>query len=300
MAGYGARRLGFPDHQARRLMYVVVLGPYTLVAFLALWDLELTGRYALLPLIGFFLMCVGAAVGVILSRSLGLNRGESGAFAIACGASNLGFTMGGTVNFVLFGEYGLALATIFTAFWNFGLVFILYPIARHYGTADRQPVWKLLVANFADIRSLPLLGVFAGLALNLGGVSRPEAVEDYPVVTVLILGGVVIAFFTTGLRLYFSRVTGNVRLYGLVAGVKFIVLPATAALILIGLEFTGWEFPETANRVVLVQASTAVGVYAVIIANLFHLDDRFASVLFFTNTVFYLVVVLPVVVVFLG
>ncbi len=298
--GYAARRLGFPDALSRKLMYVVVLGPYTLVGFLAIWELELAGRYVLLPMIGFLLMGVGAAVGVMFSRQLGLNRGEAGAFAMACGASNLGFTMGGTVNFVLFGEYGLALASIFTAFWNFGLVFILYPIARHYGTAARQPVWRLLVANFCDIRSLPLLGVASGLVLNLSGISRPEAVERYHLVTAFIIGGVVIAFFTTGLRLHFSGMSGRFQLYGLVAGVKFVLLPVTAGLILIVLELAGWGFPYTANRVVLVQATTAVGVYAVIISNLFHLDDRFASTLFFTNTVFYLIVVLPIVVFLLG
>ncbi len=296
LAGYGARRMGFPDQLARRMMYLVVLGPYTAVAFFALWELELTGRYALLPLIGFVLMAVGAAVGVLLSRPLGLTRGESGAFAMACGASNLGFTMGGTVNFVLFGEYGLALASIFTAFWNFGLVFILYPIARHYGTADRQPLWKLLVANFWDLRSLPLLGVLAGLTLNLSGLARPDWVDRFHLVTILIIAGVIIAFFTTGLRLHFSQMSAHYRLYGWVAGVKFILLPATAAVILLVLHAAGLNFPETANRVVLVQASTAVGVYAVIIANLFDLDDRLASVLFFTNTVFYLALVLPAVV----
>ena len=78
VTGYGARRTGFPELLARRLMYLVVLGPYTAVAFLALWDLELTGRYALLPLIGFVLMAIGAAVGVLLSRPLGLNRPQPG------------------------------------------------------------------------------------------------------------------------------------------------------------------------------------------------------------------------------
>ena len=296
LAGYGARRTGFTDRLARRLMYLVVLGPYTAVAFLALWDLELTGRYALLPLIGFVLMAVGAAVGVLLSRPLGLNRGQSGAFAMACGASNLGFTMGGTVNFVLFGEYGLALASIFTIFWNFGLVFILYPIARHYGTAERQPLWKLLAANFRDIRSLPLLGVLAGVTLNLSGIARPDWVDRIHLVTIMIIGGVVIAFFTTGLRLQFSRMNLYYRLYGWVAGVKFLLLPATAALILLALHGLGLTFPETANRVVMVQASTAVGVYAVIISNLFDLDDELAGVLFFINTVFYLAVVLPLVI----
>ncbi len=300
LSGYGARRLGFPDRWARRMMYVVVLGPYTIVAFLALWELELTGRYALLPLIGFVLMGVGSVAGIRLAGAIGLTRGESGAFAVACGASNLSFTMGGTVSFVLFGEYGLALASIFTAFWNFGMVFILYPVARHYGASEYQPIWKLLIANFRDIRSLPLLGVLAGIALNLSGVERPGAVERYHVVTVSIIAGVFIAFFTTGLRLYFTQLAGRLALFGLVACVKFLLIPATALLLLGILEVVGLGLPGTANRVVLVQASTAVGIYAVIISNLFHLDDKLASVLFFTNTVFYLVVILPLVVFLLG
>lgn len=298
--GYGARRLGFPDHWSRRLMLFLLLGPYTLVGFLALWGLELAGQHALLPLIGFVLMAVGAFVGIMLARALGLNRGESGAFAMACGASNLGFTMGGTVNFVLFGETGLALASIFTSFWTFGLVLILYPIARYYGTSDRQPIWRLLWANFYDVRSLPLLGVLAGIACNLLGLQRPEAVERYHLMTLLIIGGVFIAFFTTGLRLYFTRMRHKAALYGIVAAVKFLLLPAAAALILIILDIAGLGLAEPGNRVVLVQASTAVGIYAVIIANLFYLDDKMATRLFFTNTVLYLLIILPAVVLLLA
>lgn len=298
--GYGARRLGFPDRLVRRLMLFLVLGPYTLVGFLALWGLELAGQHALLPLIGFVLMAVGAFAGIMLARVLRLNRGETGAFAMACGASNLGFTMGGTVNFVLFGETGLALASIFASFWTFGLVIILYPIARYYGNSERQSVWRLLWANFHDVRSLPLLGVLAGIACNLSGLPRPEAVERYHVITLMIIGGVVIAFFTTGLRLYFTRTRHGAALFSIVATVKFLLLPATAGLILLILHLTGLGLSEPGNRVVMVQASTAVGIYAVIIANLFYLDDKMASRLFFANTVLYLLVVLPLVVLLLG
>lgn len=300
MVGYGARRFGFPDRSARQLMYLVVLGPYSLVGFLALWQLDLTPRLASLPVLGFLLMGVGAAAGVGIARVLRMKGGEAGALAMACGASNIGFTMGGAVNFVLFGEDGLALASIYTATWNFGLVFLLYPVARHYGTTGREPIWRLLVANFVDIRSLPLLGVAVGLTLNIGEFQRPEFIDRYHIVTVLIVSGAFIAFFTTGLRLHFSSLAGNLKLYGLVAGVKFLLLPAMAGLFLGLLHLAGLGVSDTATRVVFVQASTAVGVYAVIISSLFHLDDKLAGILFFTNTVIYLVVILPLIVFLLG
>ena len=48
------------------------------------------------------------------------------------------------------------------------------------------------------------------------------------------------------------------------------------------------------------QASTPTAIYAVVVSNLFHLDDRLASVIFVVNTVCYLAVVMPLVLMIFG
>ncbi len=298
-AGYLGRRLGVGQRTARVLMYIVVTVPYTLVGFLSIWVLDFRIEFALLPVFGLAIMCAGLGGGAAFARALHMERRSAGAFVLVAGASNLGFTMGGFVNYALFGEQGLAIAAMYTMFWNVGMVLVLYPIARHYGYAGGEPLWKLIVANFWDIRSLPLLSVLTGLTLNLCGAPRPAffgraLVFQLDSLGLLIIAGAILSFFTTGLRLHFAHLHLHRRLYVIVAGIKFILMPLVGAVLVGAMCLIGRPIPPPGWQVVLVQASTPAAIYAVVISNLFDLDDRLASIIFVVNTATYLVVVLPV------
>jgi hypothetical protein len=186
---------------------------------------------------------------------------------LCAGIANLGFTMGAFVNFALFGEQGLAVAQMYTLFWELGMVLVLYPVARHYGHGGGAPLWKLILANFRDVRSLPLVAAIIGLTLNRLGVPRPEIIGRSGAVNVLIIVGTVVAFFTTGLLLHFERIGQHRWLYLLIAGVKFIFCPLVGAA--------------------LVAAMWLIGLPLI-------------SVTFVVNTAMYLAIVLPVVVLVLG
>ncbi len=301
-AGYVARRLGAGERVARVLMYFVVLVPYSVIGFLAIWRLSFHGEFVLLPLFGFAVMCAGLAAGAAFARALKLPDRSAGALVLTTGASNLGFTMGGFVNYVLFGPAGLATAAMYTLFWNFGMVFVLFPIARHYGHGSDQPLWKLILVNLVDIRSLPLVAVLAGLTINLCGVAYPERLTQAilgpaDLLGVLIVAGVVVSFFATGLRLHFAGVFGHKLIYTLVGASKFVIMPAVGAGLIGIMWLVGHPMPGPGNGVVLVQASTPTAIYAVVISNLFHLDDKLASIIFVVNTAIYLVAILPLIVV---
>jgi len=177
-AGYAARRLGLGERVARVLMWIVMTVPYTLVSFLAIWVLQFKPELAVLPLFGMIILTSGVGVSAAIARMLKLSRPAAGAFVLAAGASNLGFTMGGFINFALFGEQGLAVAAMYTIFWEVGMALVLYPVARHYGHATGAPLWKLILANFRDPRALPLLAALVGLTLNLARVpGRPSSIR---------------------------------------------------------------------------------------------------------------------------
>lgn len=303
-AGYAAQRAGVGERAARRLMLFVVTVPYTLVAFMAIWVLPFTPELVSLPVMGMLATTAGVGAGIVLARSLRLPKPMAGAFVLAAGASNLGFTMGGFVNFLLFHEPGLAMAAMYTSFWDFAMILLFYPVARHYGHGSDQPLWRLIVANFADLRSLPFLGTVIGLTLNLMGVARPAAVTEWHVVDVAMFAGAVLAFFVTGLRLHVGELHVHKWLFALVAAVKFLLMPAVVAALVGLMWLAGHPLVHPAGapgwKVAMVQASTPAAIYAVVIANLFHLDDRLASVIFVVNTVCYLVLVLPLVLMIFG
>ncbi|MBI5394426.1 MAG: AEC family transporter [Verrucomicrobia bacterium] len=302
--GYGAQRAGVGEQAARRLMLFVVTVPYATVAFLAIWVLPFTPELVAMPAMGMLVTTAGVGAGVVIARGLRLPRAMAGAFVLTAGASNLGFTMGGFVNYLLFREPGLAVAAMYTTFWDFAMVLLLYPVARHYGHGADQPLWRLIVASFADLRSLPLLATALGLTLNLAGVARPAAIARWHVVDVAMLVGAVVAFFVTGLRLQLGRFHEHRRLYALVALVKFLLMPAVAAALVGLMWLAGHPLVHPASapgwKVALVQASTPSAIYAVVISNLFHLDDRLASVIFVVNTACYLAVVMPLVLMIFG
>jgi len=303
-AGYAAQRIGVGERAARRLMLFVVMVPYTLVAFMAIWVLPFTPELVALPAMGMLVTTAGVGAGIVIARALRLPKPMAGAFVLTAGASNLGFTMGGFVNYLLFREPGLAMAAMYTSFWDFAMVLLFYPVARHYGHGSDQPLWRLILANFADLRSLPFAATLLGLTLNLMGVPRPAVIAQWHVVDVAMIGGAVLAFFVTGLRLHLEQWQAHRRFYVLVAGVKFLLMPMVAAVLLGALWLAGHPllFPASAPgwKVALVQASTPAAIYAVVIANLFRLDDRFASVIFVVNTLCYLVLVLPLVLILFG
>ncbi len=303
-AGCAAQRAGVGERAARGLMLFVVTVPYTFVAFLAIWVLPFTPELVSLPVMGMVVTTAGVGAGAVIARWLKLPREMAGAFVLTAGASNLGFTMGGFVNYLLFREPGLAMAAMYTSFWDFAMVLLFYPVARHYGHGTDQPLWRLIVANFADLRSLPCLATASGLTLNLLGVPRPAVIAQWHVVDVAMIGGAVLAFFVTGLRLHLGQLGAHKWLYALVAGVKFLLMPAVAA-VLVGLMWLAGHplvHPASAPgwKVVLVQASTPAAIYAVVISNLFHLDDRLASAIFVVNTACYLAVVMPLVLMIFG
>lgn len=294
--GYGGRRAGLGERAAKRMSYFVVLVPYTLIAFLAILNLRFELEHVALPFIGFVILGAGVGLGVVLAKLLRLPDRQGGAFVLTCGASNLGFTMGGFVNFLLFGKQGLGLAAMYTLFWNFGMILVLYPVARHYGHGPRRSMLRLVLASFWDVRSLPMLSVIAGLSLNLAGVRPPACLDEYQVLTILIIGGVFVSFFTTGLSLHFGRLGQHGALYAIMAATKFLFLPAVGAALVGLMWLSGHPLPAPADKVVLVQASTAVAIYSVLISSMFGLDDRLASIIFVVNTACYLAIVLPIVV----
>jgi len=316
-AGYLARRFRIAgDRAANRLMTVITVLGYPSVSLLTIWDMTLQLKHIWLPLMAVVQVAMMAALASPIAARLTKDRGERGAFVLLSAYGNNGLTMGGFVVFMLFGAELLGPASLFFLLFPTIVVLLGYPIARHYSSQGAaQSLGRLLVKSLLDWRSLALPISLTGVGLSLGGVPVPEAVKTIHVglgwvasiapglsvpevqavrvIDMLVYGINISAYFSIGLRLQVSHVAKlRVMIVGLMC-TRFVLGLATGFL-LIGLTWlTPWPIQGAILPVAIIQSCVSTAVTAVALTNMFNLRPAEASALFITNTLLYLLLVLP-------
>jgi len=296
-AGYLARRYRLASERlSRPLMTFVMVFGYSSVGLLTVWRLRPVASNAWLPVLGAVHVIVMVSLGLLIGRWVSRERREQGLFGIAAAMGNTGFTMGGFVLYLLHGEQGLALMSIYGLTWYPMVVLTTYPIARHYSSAHPGgSLLRLIVRSIFDWRSIGLLAVLVGLTLALLRVPRPDAVEQFHLVDIMMFVVIAVAYFSIGLRLRAEFLWAARKLIVSLAGVRF-VLAAAVGLALAYLTYlTAWPLRGISFDVMVIESFVPMGVTVVAVASMFGLRPRMASAMFVANTAMYLAVVLPVV-----
>ncbi|MCY2930894.1 MAG: hypothetical protein NTV86_15675 [Planctomycetota bacterium] len=297
--GYLARRFHWLKESASRpIMTMVAVFGYGSIGFFSIWKEKLTAAEAWLPLLAGAFMLIMLPLGVLAGRMLTRNRPTIGVFAVAGALANTGATMGGLLAYILFNEEGLRLTNIYGLLWTPVIVCVMYPVMRHFGRSEsRESLGPLMVRNLLDWRSIGLPLAILAMVLAGLGVQRPRAVEQWHVIDVMVLLTTLGGYFAIGLRLHGGRVRKLTRLIvGL--GVMRYVVGAGLALALTAL--APWEPGSLPWRIFLLEAVMPTAITMVAMANMFRTKPRTASALFVANTVFFLVVCLPIVLWLLG
>ena len=177
-AGYAARKLDWLGQRASKAtMTVVMVAGYSSVVLLAIWNMPLRAEHAWLPVLGALNTGAVALLAMALAPLFARDRVERGLLSIHAGVANTGATMGGLVLLGLFGKEGLELGSFYFLMWMPFVVFVLYPIARHYSpTHAGGSLGRLMVRSVFNWRSMGLLMGLAGLTLSLCRVPRPAAI----------------------------------------------------------------------------------------------------------------------------
>jgi predicted permease len=296
-AGYFARRRRLLDEKVGEwIMVFVSVAGYPLVGFLSIWPMPLAMSDAWLPLLATMHVVIMTALGIAVGRALGKNRGETGIFAIASGLGNNLFTMGGLVVYLLYGLAGLGLVSIYSLAWTPIVILVIYPVARHYASGQpRQRLWRLMLQNLLDWRSIGLPITVAAMLLAAWRVPMPAQIGRWHMIDILVYTITPMAYFSIGLRLHASQFVPLRRLIIGLAGMRFIV----ALLVGVGLaqltHLTPWPLEGMAWKVYVIEAFVPTAVTMAAVANMFGLKPREASVLFVANTIAYVAVVLPLV-----
>jgi predicted permease len=297
LAGYAARKFAkVGEELAERLMTVVAVAGYSVIGLLAVWVTPLSGRDLLLPALGAVHVLVLTVIALAVGKAVAREPGEVGVFAITAGFGNLGFTMGGFVCYLLFGEPGLGLTSVYGIMWTPATILIMYPIARHYVGGLSKSLPRLLGESLLDYRSIGLPLTIVGIALALTGVPRPAWVSSWRVVEILMFAVSGVAYFSVGLRLHLSHVPRIRGLIAALAGMRFVVGAGVGLLLATAPWLLGVPLSPLTWKVFVVEGFVPTAVTSVAVANMFGLRPREASILFVTNTIMYMAVVLPVVV----
>jgi predicted permease len=235
-----------------------------------------------------------------IARWMKLSRDHTGVLAISASQGNLGFTLGGYLCYALLspGDVALAYSVAYVSIMQAAAVLLIFPIARRFGPHDDrdEPIGRLMLKSLFELRGIHLYAALAGLLLAASRVPVPVWVDAWRVKDVLFYAGSIGAYFGIGLRLRVGLAESlscwreNLAL----AAGKFVFIPIVTLGLLAIMRSTPWVIEPLGQKVVLVEAFMPTAIASVLYANMFHLDARRASVMWFWNTVLFAVVILPV------
>ncbi len=301
-AGYLVRRRGWLSERfARGLMTGILVLGYPAAGFFSIWQMRLRAGDFWLPALGSVHLVLMAGGGLLIGRLVGRDRQETGLLAIGSTLGNAGFTMGGLVLYHLYGTEGLGLMSIYCLMWMPMIVLVTYPIARHYSPGQPgRSLAGLIARSLFDWRSLGLPIGLAAVALSLGGVAAPPAVRRLYVVDTLVVLVTVAAYFSIGLRLHVGQFAAVKRLIAAVSAARFGLGLALGGALAGATLLTPWPLRGNAMNAFLIESFVPTAVTMVGVANMFDIRPREASLVFVVNTLLYLAVVLPVVLLAFG
>lgn len=295
-AGYVARRAKLlPERAAAWIMTGIVVFGYSAVALLTIWKLQLKGADAWLPILGMAHVCIMTGAGLIVGRVVTGDRSLGGLFALATAVGNTGFTLGGFVIYLLEGEPGLAMVSIYGIMWIPMTVLLMFPIARHYSdSVEKESLTGLMLRGVLNWRSAGLAMGMIGVALSLMGVPRPDAIDNYRILDILVFLVTPLAYFAIGLRLHVGYVRHLTKMLAALAGMRFALGLGVGLFLVWATGLTPFALTGLGWRVVIIESFVPTSVTMVAVANMFHLRPREGSALFVVNTAAYLLIVLPI------
>ena len=284
--GYLLRRLGVVrSASARPIMSAAIVGCDAPIAGLAIWHLRILEGVWKVPVAGGIVAVAACTLGLVLARWRRMGPADAALFGLQGGMGNVGYTLGGSLCFALWGLQGLALEQMYCLFWPFFAFLFCFPLARHYGEraagarADGPSglayAGRTLARSLTDLRSLPLYTAALGLVVNLRGVAPPAAIGRWHVIDVLMVTGILTQFGGVGMTVHARRLPVFWKKAGGTAAVKFLASP----LLMVG---AAWALGLTGGplAVCLLLAAMPSALYSVLMANLFGLNRDLANATF--------------------
>ncbi len=293
LIGYGVRRL-FPPSAgwSKKITLFILVFLTPLIILNAFWSLELADIHAkTLPLILVAVQTLTFIPALLLSRILRLD-GKSAGSLVSCSVfSNIGFTIGGFLCFILYGDRGLYLASWYATLYLPYYYLIGFPLMGRISEGNHVTLLdagRRLIGTPASL--VPICVMCIGILLNISGVKRPEILNT---VTTGYLSYVTVAgySFAIGLGLNVLRSIKYIRHALFVALIKFAYIPlvTTGLLFLFGYHRMEDLLPF---RIVFIESFMPSAIMGLVLIKVFDLNEDLGNAAWFLTT-FLVIPVIP-------
>jgi predicted permease len=286
-------KISSPQSTAKKLIRVNLFFLEPLILLWTIWGMKLHADVAILPVAGIFTVITGFLLGRGMLKFLNLKGVTADSYLISSTLANQGMTLGGLICYLIAGEQGLALATIYVVYYlPFVFIFIFpfakYSSARHDPESEGKPrrKFKDFTDFFFNLQNLPLAAIIAALIFHCLNIQRPDIFFplDY-----LLFAAITVYYLTLGINFETGHITAAIKEQTALALSKFVILPLITFMLL---NFVNLD--HSVETVILIQSFMPAAIYSVISSILFDLDSKLTSGLFVVNSLFFLGIVLPV------
>lgn len=255
-----------------------------IVMGLALWTMKQPDlRTLALPVYAVVLMLVMWSLTALSARRHPGDSETRGSLVLAGMFSNVGFTYGTFLAFVVLGAQGAALASVFCMSFMPAVFTLGFYVARRYAGGEQQSPWRALWAVMADAETRnPILGILVGLALSLLRIPAPA---DAPLMIDVAMPLTTAAFLLAiGYGLELSSLREYWRECAAMHAIKFVVSPLAG--LALAWVFGYWQGSDRSLlQVCFIEAASPVAIMSVMAADVVGLNRRLAGALWLSTNV---------------
>lgn len=258
-AGALARRCGVvrKEHEdgIMRIVYTVMLPAFILDKILGSEVLR-NGSAVLSAFgLGFFLILTCTAIGAVVGRLIGLERGTGmRTFALSAGTQNFGFTAAPVVE-ILWAQGALAMLFIH----NIGVELAMWSAGVMIMSGERGLHWRKMLTG-------PVVAVLAGLVLVALGLDDKIEGPARRAISMIGIGGFPLGVFITGC-LIMDLITAEKPSWRIGIGATLVRMLLAPAVFLCAARFL--PIAVELKQVLIVQAAMPAGMTPIILARLY-------------------------------
>ncbi|OIO39736.1 MAG: hypothetical protein AUJ75_00950 [Candidatus Omnitrophica bacterium CG1_02_49_10] len=279
----------WPNH----IMRYVVMFISPVIMCISFWKLHIPNiKILTLPLVGLSVTLLSIPPAIFISSKYKLTRRQKGSVVTTAMFSNIGYTMGGFLAFVLLGEKAFNLTILYILYYSPFFYIVGFYMAERYGLSGKNLIGEIIRKTFTQgIRLMPLLGLFIGGILSLSGVERPAIF--YRINSILVPAATFAILFAAGLNLRLSKIPQRLGICLWMSFIKFVYSPALALLLayLLGYGAIDGGLPL---KVVFIESSMPVAVSSLMLPSMFNLDQDISNFVWLFTTIL-LIPIIPVI-----